>query len=191
MTTMSPTLTTVPAGTLPALSDQVVLKSKRRVLPLGIDLAITIDGTGSSQAFAAGIPATVRLIGDEISKKVANMRVYLQKHGDLDYGEAPVMLTGRGMLDQAYAEVDCIRFGGGGDAEEHHLDGVETLFEAVPWQGRQLQSRGCIILFATADTKPLRSGASARELGERIRNAGVMLYAVCEPSAQLNEMVQA
>jgi hypothetical protein len=176
---------------LPALNDQIVAAPKRRKVPVEVDLAFTIDRTGSSAAFAQGITTAVPMIAAAIAERAAKVRCFLQSHGDLDYHEHPVMLVSEGTIEMVGEEVRRMQYGGGGDAAEHHLDGVKSLFETVPWRGQRLRSRSCLVLFSTADTKPLASGMSVEALGAMLREAGVLFYAVAEPSPGIEALVKA
>lgn len=187
-------LSHIPSATevhLPALDDQIVRMPSRRKVPVEVDLAFTIDRTGSSAAFAQGIVAAVPMIANAISERAAKVRCFLQSHADLDYHEHPVMLVSDGTTEMVAEEVRRMQFGGGGDAAEHHLDGVKSLFETVPWRGHRLRSRSCVVLFSTADTKPLVSGMSPEALGAVLREAGALFYAVAEPSPGIEALVRA
>ena len=181
-----------PGGTSPpVLAHQIVRPPARRKVPVEVDLAFTIDRTGSSAEFARGIVTAVPMIANAIAERAAKVRCFLQSHGDLDYHEHPVMLVSDGTTEMVAEEVSRMQFGGGGDALEHHLDGVKSLFETVPWRGNRLRSRSCLVLFSTADTKPLTSGMSAEALGAMLREAGVLVYAVAEPSQGIEALVKA
>lgn len=163
----------------------------RPKIPVEVDLAVTVDRTGSSEQFATGIPATFETICKQVQAKAASCKVWLQSHGDLDEGQEPVLLTNGGSGEQAVSDIRSIRFTGGGDPPEHHLDGISTLLETVPWTANPMKARGAILAFMTADSKPLRSGASPAELGARIRERRVLLYLICQPTACLREFCDA
>ena len=43
----------------------------------------------------------------------------------------------------------------------------------------------------TADRKPARSGMTVQQLGEVIKQRGLLLYLVCEPMPTMRELIQA
>jgi hypothetical protein len=163
----------------------------RPKIPCEVALAVTVDRTGSSKAFEKGIPLTAELVLKQVSGKARAVKVYVQTHGDLDLGENMVLHTDGGTPEQALKDIGSIAFGGGGDPPEHHLDAVENLLKTVPWTADPSRGRGAILAFTTADSKPCKSGLSARQLGEEVRKRGILLYLVCEPSLTLNELCNA
>ncbi|MEO1528209.1 MAG: hypothetical protein AAFX06_22490 [Planctomycetota bacterium] len=130
------------------------------------------------------------MITAQIEGKARSLSVYLQSHGDEDYGQDPVLLTNGGTADQATEDLNKIVFEGGGDAEEHHLSGIEELANSVPWNSDPQKARGAVLAYTTADSKPAGSGQSARELGESLRSRGLLLYLICEPKPQLRELCE-
>ncbi len=155
-----------------------------------VELGITVDRTGSSSVFKDGIPETLNIILQQLSVKAKNIKVWLRSHGDLDDGQESILLTDDGTPEQAMQDVKKISYGGGGDQAETHLDGIETLFQSVPWSLDPRKSRGAIIMFASSESKPARSGITPKQLGEAIRNKGLLLYLVCEPTHELKEMAE-
>jgi hypothetical protein len=156
-----------------------------------VDIATSVDRTGSSKEFETGIPLTFETIVRQVAAKAREVRCWLGSHGDLDLDEQFVLHTDGGTVDQAVFDIRTISYGGGGDPPEHHLDAVETLLERVPWNGNLSKARGAILLFATADTKPAQSGNSAQAIGKKIRDRGILLYLVCQPTPTLNELAEA
>ena len=154
------------------------------------DVAIEVDRTGSSQEFAVGIPIASEMIIKPIVAKVRESRFWCGSHGDLDYDEPHVLLTDKGTADQVLSDIRAIRYAGGGDAEEHHLDGIEQLFRLVPWSSSS-DSRGALIAFLTADTKPARSGITAAALGSQLAKKGILFYLVCQETPTLRELADA
>ena len=178
-------------GAAPAASAPIVRPAARpKVLP-EIDLAITIDRTGSSLQFADGIRGSLPLMFDPIKARAPKLRVWLQSHGDEDEGQMPVLLTDAGTPEQAADDAKKIIFDGGGDPPEHHASAIENLFHTVSWTANPKSSRGAIVAFLTADTKPSRSGKTPKEIGEAIRAKNLLLFLVCEPTPSLHEMCQA
>ena len=154
------------------------------------DIALEVDRTGSSEEFAVGIPTASEMIIKPIVAKVREARFWCGSHGDLDYDERHVLLTDKGTADQVLSDIRGIRYAGGGDAEEHHLDGIEQIFRLVPWSSSS-DSRGALIAFLTADTKPARSGITAAELGSQIASKGILFYLVCQETKNLRELADA
>jgi hypothetical protein len=153
-----------------------------------VELAITVDRTGSSQRFAQGMIKTLPIITTQIEGKARKLSVWLQSHGDEDYGQDPVLLTNGGTAEQASKDLAKVVFEGGGDAEEHHLSAIEDLANSIPWTADPKKARGALLAFMTADSKPAGSGQTARELGESLRRRGLLLYLICEPTAQFQEL---
>ncbi|MBI4872085.1 MAG: hypothetical protein HY814_11025 [Candidatus Riflebacteria bacterium] len=156
-----------------------------------VNLVATVDRTGSTQRFAQGVKDCLPLILKPIEKKAAKVAVSLHSHGDLDEGQAPILLTDRGSVDQAILDVATIVFGGGGDPPENHLDQIEHLMHSSMWLSDPRRGHDALLLICTADSKPARSGKSARELGEELRQRRIQLYAICEMTPVLHELVTA
>ena len=164
---------------------------KQLKIPIEVELACTVDRTGSSEQFAKGIRESLPMILDQVLAKARGLRVWLQSHGDEDCGQQPVLLTDGGDAKQAVADVQTIVYGGGGDPPEHHLTAFEHLLQLVPWTANPLQARGALLGFLTADSKPARSGKTATQLGECIRQQGLLFYLICEPTPQLSALCRA
>lgn len=169
----------------------IVRPAVRPKIQCEVDLATTVDRTGSSERFQTGIPKTYEMIVSQICGKARSVKCWLQSHGDLDEGQDPIIHTDGGTPDQAIQDIAGISYGGGGDPPEHHLDAVESLLNCVPWTADPSRARGAIIAFTTADTKPARSGISAAALGKEINERGILLYLVCEPTATLQDLASA
>ena len=162
----------------------------RPLLQIQIVLALLYDRTGSSKQFANGCKRGSEMILQDVEKRASNLEVYVQSHGDEDYGQHPVLLTCGGTPEQALSDIDGIVYGGGGDAPEHHLSAVEHAFDTIPFTADPLSGRGVMIVFMTADSKPAGSGRSAREIGLAVKERGVLLYLVCQPTPTLNELAE-
>jgi hypothetical protein len=157
--------------------------ARPRRTPVELHLATTIDRTGSSRCFAEGIPKTFEAIVGRLAGRLGSIRCTCQSHGDMDPdqgGQMPTLLVQAGAAAEAIAAVRGVSYGGGGDPEEHHLDACRQLLETVPWSANRALSRGALLLFATADSKPLQSGESPETLGERFKRAGILVYLVIE-----------
>jgi hypothetical protein len=155
-----------------------------------VDLVFQIDRTGSSAEFSEGIPMAAELIIKPIQAKARELRCWVATHGDLDYDEKYVLLTDNGTPEQALDDIRKISYGGGGDAAETHLDGIEQTFHTIPWTF-DYSARGAIVSFLTADTKKSRSGVTAAELGRHVREKNLLFYAVCQETPALRELADA
>lgn len=169
----------------------IVRPATRPKIQCEVDLAATVDRTGSSEPFQAGIPQTYEMIVSQVRAKARQVKCWLGSHGDLDEGQDFIIHTDAGTPDQAIEDIKKISYGGGGDPAEHHLDAIESLLNRVPWTADPARARGAILAFMTADTKPAKSGTSAAALGKQIRDKGILLYLVCEPTPALQQLASA
>jgi hypothetical protein len=131
------------------------------------------------------------MIVSQVKAKAREVKCWLGSHGDIDEGQDFIIHTDAGTPEQAVEDIRKIPYGGGGDAEEHHLDAIESLLSRVPWTADPSRARGAIIAFMTADTKPAKSGISAAALGKQIKDKGILLYLVCEPTPTLQNLASA
>ena len=166
----------------------IVQPATRPKIQCEVDLATTIDRTGSSERFQTGIPNTFEMIVSQLCAKAREVRVTLATHGDIDEGQDFIVHTDRGTPQQAIEDCKKIVYGGGGPPEENHLDAIESLLNKVPWTADPSRARSAILAFMTADTKPTKSGISAAELGKQIQDKGILLYLVCQPTFNLQEL---
>ncbi|MFH1227303.1 MAG: hypothetical protein V1701_05300 [Planctomycetota bacterium] len=169
----------------------LVQPAVRPKIPAEIVAAVDIDRTGSSLQFEQGIKLALPLLLKPIEAKASQLKVYLQTHGDLECGEQTVLLTNAGTVDQAIQDAQKIVYEGGGDLEETHIDAAVKLLKEIPWKADTRRSRGVIIMFLTGDSKKARSGQSAREIGEAIKNNNILCYLICEPTPTLKELCDA
>ena len=169
----------------------LVRPATRPKIQCEVNLATTIDRTGSSERFQTGIPNTFEMIVSQLRAKAREVKCWLGTHGDLDEGQKFIIHTDAGTPEQAVEDVKKISYGGGGDPPEHHLDAIEELLNCVPWTSDPSRARGAILAFMTADTKPTKSGISASELGKQVKAKGILLYLVCEPTPTLQELASA
>jgi hypothetical protein len=156
-----------------------------------VNIGFAIDATGSSGPFADGIQRSVAQILKPIGAKARSVRVYQMTYGDEDYDQSPVLITDGGTIEQALADNARIVFEGGGDAPEHHLSGVHALVKIMGRVSDPRKSRGAIIACMTSDTKPDREGMTPRTLGEKLKEFGLLFYAICEPYPFAEELVDA
>jgi len=163
--------------------------AQRPKVPSNVDIAFGIDRTDSSNQFANGIPKIVAGILQPVANKAQEVKCWLVSHGDLDEGQDIVMHTDGGPPEQALEDLKLIKFGGGGDPPEHHLDAVEFLLKNIPWTADPTRSRGAIVAIVNADSKPARSGITAAELGRALKKTGILFYLICQPTPTLKELV--
>lgn len=173
----------------PQKSAVAVRPAARPKIQAEVEVAIDIDRTGSSQQFAKGIPLTSDLILRQLEGKARKVTCRVQTHGDVDEGELPILVVEDAGVDQALEEISKITYSGGGDPAEHHLDGIEHLLDTTPWSMDPSKSRAAIVSFLTADSKPATSGASPSQIGQKVKDQGVLLYLVCQPTPRLRELV--
>jgi len=171
----------MPATTAPVVISTGVVRPAARKKLENIVLGIGIDRTGSSEQFASGILEMSRMLLNGIAALIPNVRVLVQSHGDLDFGE-PILMVTDGTPTQAIDDISRVAYGGGGDREEHHLDALESIIAKAPWYCDKAQGRNVLILFATADSKPAKSGVTPEQLGQQLRDRNVLVYLVCEPN---------
>ncbi len=169
----------------------VIRPAVRPKIQCEVDLAATVDRTGSSKAFETGIPRTYETIISQVRAKARSVKCWLASHGDLDEGQDFILHTDAGTPEQAIEDIRKITYDGGGDPPEHHVDAIETLLDRVPWTANPSRARGAILAFMTADTKPAKSGITAAALGKKIKDKGLLLYLVCEPTPTLQQLASA
>jgi len=174
-----------------------VMPAARPKVPCDVQLCIEIDHTGSTQKFELGVPESLAIILKLISTKARRVTVWVIVHGDHDAGQQEEVLLDGGTPEQAIEAVKRIKYEGGGSIPgpygdpEHHLDAVEFALGHVPWAVDRTSGRGCIILFSSSESHPARSGATPAQIGERVKEKGVLLYCVSEPTPMLREMCSA
>jgi len=169
----------------------IVHPAARPKIQSEVELATTVDRTGSSERFQTGIPLTYETIVWQVQAKARTVKCWVASHGDLDEGQDFIIHTDAGTPEQAIEDIKKISYGGGGDPPEHHLDAIHELLIRVPWTSDLSRARGAILAFMTADSKPAKSRISAAELGKQIKDKGILLYLVCEPTPTLQELASA
>lgn len=172
-------------------SSPIVRPAVRPKIQCEVDLATTVDRTGSSEKFQTGIPLTYEMIISQLEAKAREVKCWLSSHGDLDESQDFIIHTDAGTPTEAVEDIRKISYGGGGDPPEHHLDAIQELLNRVPWTDDPSRARGAILGFLTADSKPTKSGISATDLGKQIREKGILLYLVCQPTPTLTDLVSA
>lgn len=66
-----------------------------------IEIAMTIDTTGSSMQFSHGIPWLAESLLLEVQQIVSSCKVWLQTHGDEDLGQLPLLRTDQASVDES------------------------------------------------------------------------------------------
>jgi hypothetical protein len=169
---------------LPTTVCHSVVRPPERRIPVYVQTAVQLDRTASSLGFERGIHVSFEAYLQTLTDQVSEVKVWVGSHGDLDEGQEHMMHLEEGTPEQALSEVKSIVFDGGGDPPEHHLDGIATMVQRVPWSHDAL-TRKTMIVFANAETKPARCGMTADEIGSQIRSMGILFYLVCEPTSAL------
>ncbi|MCD4656248.1 MAG: hypothetical protein K8S87_01775 [Planctomycetes bacterium] len=153
-----------------------------------LNLGLCIDRTGSSEQFQQGIYSCCKQIFEVIEQEFADIRCWMQSHGDLDYSEDIILHTDGDSPQQTLDDIRQITFEGGGDPHETHLDGIENLFRIVPWATNPANTMSAVIVFLTSETKPSKSGISAKELGAEVERMGITLCLICKPTPTLYKL---
>lgn len=171
---------------------KVVTKAAARPkMPITVEMNFDADRTGSSDQFSNGILEAVRMILNSLEESTQSVVCRVQTHGDQDEGQMPILLVENAGFDETIEAIKSITFEGGGDPPEHHLDAIEHLVNTTPWSMEPGKVRGAIVSFLTADSKPATTGSTATQIGQRIKDQGVLLYLVCQPTKTLQELVEA
>jgi hypothetical protein len=153
-----------------------------------VNLAATVDMTGSSGPFALGVRLTLATMFDEITKHSRSLKVWLAVHGDHDCCQEELLLSDGVTAAQALADLESVRFWGGNDAAEHHATAIERLFERTNWER---DARKVIVALTTDDTKPAHSGRTLEQIGQLLHDAGVLFCLVGNRNPELTKLVQA
>jgi len=156
-----------------------------------VELSLLIDRTGSGALFCRGVEQSTRMILEAVNKNVRDLRVWVQTHGDEDYQEFPKLLTKGCNASRALRAVKKIVYEGGGDREETHLSAIESALDSIDWQQSGRNTRRVMLAFVNDDTKPARSGRSAKKVGQRLREAGILFYLICQPTHALKSLSKA
>jgi len=159
-------------------------------IPAQVHVVILIDATGSSGPFAEGICRTSELILRGVEAKAAKVCCSVQIHRDEDYGEMPCTLLGAGSVAEALDEIARIDFSGGGDADETHASAVLHAMNSVGWMANPRAGRDVMVLMTSSESKPV-AGVSFPEIGQRIRQQGILFYHVGEPTPNLKAITDA
>ncbi len=156
-----------------------------------VDLGLLVDRTGSGALFCRGMELSTRMILEAVDKKVRGLRVWVQTHGDEDYQEFPKMIAAGCKASSAVQAVKTIDYAGGADEEETHLSAIEEALKNIDWQQASHAVRRVMLVFINEDTKPARSGRSATEVGQALREAGILFYLICQQTHTLDALCNA
>jgi len=159
--------------------------------PGSAKIAITVDRTGSTSAFQQGVPLIAGHALRSLAGTISKLDIDLSSHGDEDFGEMPIQLVQSGTVEHVIEAIEGIAYGGGFDEPESHAQALQRLLDITPWGLRMLYCRNVAMGFLTADTKPLPSGKSMRQLGQEYKAKGVKLILVCQSTPNLQELVDA
>ncbi len=169
----------------------VSVSMKPRKIPVAVDLVMDIDITASSLAFSQGIVESAATLLDHLQRKARALRVWVVTHGDRDCGQPPRLVADAAEPQAALEAIRRLRFAGGGDPPEHHLDAWEWILDFIPLSDDPTVARGCIVSFTTAGSKPATSGRSPKEIGARVADKNIVACLVCERVAELEELCNA
>jgi len=150
-------------------------------MPVRVQLAISIDRTGSSRPFTEGISSLCRMIFDQLKPRVAELRVSVFSHGDLqDCQQEFLQLAGGVTAEQALADIGSITYGGGDSADEDHLYAVDQLLQRGDF-GASRSDRGFLVLLTTDGSHPHPHGKSAERIGQEILARNLVMLLVGTP----------
>lgn len=165
--------------------------SRQRLLPTSVTLVGDLDRTESTTPFSAAIPKVFQGVARGLAERITDITYDVWTHGDLDCHETPVQLCHHVGMDEAINALKSIVFEGGGDLPETHADQLENLLAVTQWGSDPLKSRNILLMFATDETKPSRSGKSMKQIGAEFKAKGVFLFLVCQETPSLREIVDA
>lgn len=156
-----------------------------------VQLLQLVDRTGSGALFATGVALSTQMILSEVDRRVASLRVWLQTHGDEDFGEFPEMVAADCEAATAIDAVRTILYAGGGDDKETHLSAIEQALQSMSERPADFRTRRVMLCLVNDDTKPARSGRSASRIGAELREAGILFYLICQPTETLHVLTEA
>jgi len=168
---------------------QQVSTAKAKV-PCELDIAILIDRTASSDQFSRGIKGAVALLLNLLSSKCAAVKVWLHTYGDEDFGQQPETLCAGTSVQEADEAIKRLTFGGGGDPEETHHEGLLYALRQTNWNTGPLVRRA-IVWFMTNKPKPLKNGVTPKQIGEECAQKDIALVVVSDMPDFYQEIVEA
>jgi hypothetical protein len=160
------------------------VRPKANRMPVRVQLAISIDRTGSSGPFTEGISGLCQSLFTLLEAKVADLKVSVSSHGDLqDCQQEFVQLSSAVTPVQALADIRTISYGGGGSADEDHLHAVDQLLQRGGF-GVGGCDRGFLLLLTTDGSHPHPEGKTPEQIAEEIRSRKLVLLLVGTPGRQ-------
>lgn len=169
----------------------IVRPAMRPKIQCEVEIAWLNDRSGSGENWKVGAPLTAETISSQVGNKARSQKWWVYSHSDEELGELPILHTDGGSPEQAIEDIKKISYGGGGDPPETHLSAIENALDNIPWTLDPARARGAIIAYVNADSKPAMSGRTPAEIGQRIKDKGILLYLICEPTPSLKELVDA
>lgn len=179
------------AGAPPGAGQFQMKPARPRRIPSSVVMSVAVDGTGSTGLYCTAVPAIFERLARGLAEKIADIIYDVWRHGDLDCKEYPVQLCTHVGIDEAIAAIKAIVYDGGGDLPETHADQLENVLAVTLWGADPLKSKNILLMYATDDTKPTRSGKSMKQLGADFKAKGVFLFLVCQETTSLREIVDA
>lgn len=167
-----------PGGAMPITAPISVHRVKSQV-PLVI--GIVIDRTASSKPYADGIHLILKLIFEEVTAKVNDVRVSIITYGDLELNEDTITLVDGVSPDAALDAAQNIVFFGGGDPPESHCDALKYALNNISWAADKSAGKNAIIALSTADTKPTQCGTTPAQIGKKMADKNILFFAAVEP----------
>jgi hypothetical protein len=177
-----PRSATISTSSLRSIPSFVRPKSPK--VPVRVQLAISVDRTGSSAPFTKGISQLCQSVFTQLGSKVADLKVSVFSHGDLqDSSQDVIQLSSRVTPEQAMMDIPSIQYGGGASADEDHLYAVDQLLQRAGIGGTGID-RGFLLLITTDGTHPHPLGKSVQEIAQEILDRRLVLLLVGTPDLQ-------
>lgn len=182
-------------GQLRGMVPPVAKRAKPAVMAV---IHSVVDRTASTFVFEKYIPEAIEYLLGTVLPDVASVKSALYTAGDLDEGEdvlclavpGPVTTGATGnIVSDAMEHAALIRYGGGGDIPETHLDNLHRVLQMIP--PAQTFERHVVVGFLTDPSKPLASGMTPAELGALFHQRKIDVHLACNPCPLLAEFVNA
>jgi len=143
---------------LAAMPSPIKGRAGKRMRPDAVVMCLDIDATGSSQNFEGGIKGNIPILLDGVrAEGIKETRVSVLEHRDEEIGEVAIMYPETSDVEDVKRIVREMRFEGGGDDPETHLDAAKKALNEVGWSNKRGE-RNVLVCFWNADTKPPRHG---------------------------------
>lgn len=154
-----------------------------------LEVVLDVDRTAQSDGFSRAIYGISERLLRDAEARFHRVRVWLVSHGDLDDQQEFVLHTEGGTPQQVLADLNLIRFGGGGDVAEHHFDAVRAILDTIPFSSPSLSVQRAIVIFATGPSKPCRSGLTPAQLGSEMKRAGLIACLVGDLNPEMAKLI--